>query len=89
MALGTGDPETRSVRDRSGLGTLWGTIPVFLLDDEELEVVMRDCAHYEKTNRTMSYRVNSKIISLAEVVCATDGCNRPRPGELGVLAAPS
>ncbi|KAM7332904.1 hypothetical protein ACRRTK_006224 [Alexandromys fortis] len=49
-------------------------------DDEELEVEIRDCAHYEKTNRTMSYRVNSKIISLSEIVCATDGCNRPRPG---------
>ncbi|ERE46431.1 urokinase plasminogen activator surface receptor [Cricetulus griseus] len=48
-------------------------------DDNELELEMRDCAHYEKTNRTMSYRVNSKIISLAEVVCATDVCNRPRP----------
>lgn len=53
-------------------------------DDEELEVVMRDCAHYEKTNRTMSYRVNSKIISLAEVVCATDVCNKPRPGARGI-----
>ncbi|XP_027286952.1 urokinase plasminogen activator surface receptor isoform X2 [Cricetulus griseus] len=53
-------------------------------DDNELELEMRDCAHYEKTNRTMSYRVNSKIISLAEVVCATDVCNRPRPGARGV-----
>lgn len=53
-------------------------------DDDELEVVTRDCAHYEKTNRTMSYRVNSKIISLAEVVCATDLCNRPRPGARGL-----
>ncbi|XP_049983060.1 urokinase plasminogen activator surface receptor isoform X2 [Alexandromys fortis] len=53
-------------------------------DDEELEVEIRDCAHYEKTNRTMSYRVNSKIISLSEIVCATDGCNRPRPGGRGI-----
>ncbi|KAL1769559.1 urokinase plasminogen activator surface receptor isoform X1 [Sigmodon hispidus] len=52
-------------------------------DDDELEIVMRDCAHFEKTNRTMSYRVGSKIISLAEVVCATDICNRPRPGARG------
>ncbi|XP_036037148.1 urokinase plasminogen activator surface receptor [Onychomys torridus] len=53
-------------------------------DDHELEVVVRDCTHYEKTNRTMSYRVNSKIISLAETVCATDVCNRPRPGVRGL-----
>ncbi|OBS82480.1 hypothetical protein A6R68_23534, partial [Neotoma lepida] len=53
-------------------------------DDNELEVVMRDCAHYEKTNRTMSYRVDSKIISLAEIVCATDLCNRPKPGARGL-----
>ncbi|CAH7385592.1 urokinase plasminogen activator surface receptor isoform X1 [Phodopus roborovskii] len=53
-------------------------------DNGELEVVMTDCANYERTNRTMSYRVNSKIISLAEVMCATDVCNRPRPGARGV-----
>ncbi|XP_021484924.2 urokinase plasminogen activator surface receptor isoform X2 [Meriones unguiculatus] len=33
----------------------------------------------EKTNRTMSYRVGSKIVSLAETVCPGDLCNRPRP----------
>ncbi|XP_060222361.1 urokinase plasminogen activator surface receptor isoform X5 [Meriones unguiculatus] len=48
-------------------------------DDEELTVVTRGCAHREKTNRTMSYRVGSKIVSLAETVCPGDLCNRPRP----------
>lgn len=83
VVLGLGDPETLSVVGWSGLGTEAAS----LTDDNELELEMRDCAHYEKTNRTMSYRVNSKIISLAEVVCATDVCNRPRPGESGVLLA--
>ncbi|MEJ1286267.1 plasminogen activator urokinase receptor [Cricetulus griseus] len=80
VVLGLGDPETLSVVGWSGLGTEAAS----LTDDNELELEMRDCAHYEKTNRTMSYRVNSKIISLAEVVCATDVCNRPRPGARGV-----
>ena len=31
----------------------------------------------------------SMIISLTETVCATNLCNRPRPGESGVLATPS
>ncbi|XP_055460078.1 urokinase plasminogen activator surface receptor-like, partial [Psammomys obesus] len=48
-------------------------------DDEELTVVTRGCTHREKTNRTMSYRVGSAIVSLAETVCAGDLCNRPRP----------
>ncbi|XP_051017975.1 urokinase plasminogen activator surface receptor [Acomys russatus] len=52
-------------------------------DDDELEVVTRGCAHTEKTNRTMSYRMGSSIISLAETVCATNLCNRPRPGARG------
>ncbi|XP_021024194.1 urokinase plasminogen activator surface receptor [Mus caroli] len=52
-------------------------------DDGELEVVTRSCAHSEKTNRTMSYRMGSMIISLTETVCATNLCNRPRPGVRG------
>ncbi|EDL24335.1 plasminogen activator, urokinase receptor, isoform CRA_a [Mus musculus] len=52
-------------------------------DDRELEVVTRGCAHSEKTNRTMSYRMGSMIISLTETVCATNLCNRPRPGARG------
>uniref|UniRef100_A0A8I6AVK8 Urokinase plasminogen activator surface receptor n=1 Tax=Rattus norvegicus TaxID=10116 RepID=A0A8I6AVK8_RAT len=52
-------------------------------DAEELEVVTRGCAHKEKTNRTMSYRMGSVIVSLTETVCATNLCNRPRPGARG------
>ncbi|XP_020027711.1 urokinase plasminogen activator surface receptor isoform X2 [Castor canadensis] len=47
--------------------------------EEELEVVERGCAHPEKTNRTLSYRTDSQIISLTENVCAGNLCNRPRP----------
>lgn len=48
---------------------------------EELEVVERGCAHPEKTNRTMSYRLGMQIITLTEAVCGSDLCNRPSPGE--------
>lgn len=48
---------------------------------EELEVVERGCAHPEKTNRTMSYRIGMQIISLTETVCESNMCNQPRPGE--------
>ncbi|XP_023374748.1 urokinase plasminogen activator surface receptor [Otolemur garnettii] len=44
---------------------------------EELEVVERGCAHSEKTNRTMSYRTGSQIITLTESVCGSDLCNQP------------
>ncbi|XP_039105877.1 urokinase plasminogen activator surface receptor [Hyaena hyaena] len=47
---------------------------------DELEVVERGCAHPEKSNRTMSYRMGMQIITLTETVCGTDLCNRPRPG---------
>ncbi|XP_022347538.1 urokinase plasminogen activator surface receptor isoform X4 [Enhydra lutris kenyoni] len=47
---------------------------------EELEVVERGCAHPEKSNRTMSYRTGTQIITLTEALCATDLCNRPSPG---------
>ncbi|XP_036284636.1 urokinase plasminogen activator surface receptor isoform X4 [Pipistrellus kuhlii] len=46
----------------------------------ELEVVETDCAHPEKTNRTMSYRVGMQVITLTETVCGFDLCNRPSPG---------
>ncbi|XP_006901134.1 PREDICTED: urokinase plasminogen activator surface receptor [Elephantulus edwardii] len=45
---------------------------------ENLNVVQRGCAHPEKTNRTLSYRTGWKIITLMEVVCGTDLCNRPQ-----------
>uniref|UniRef100_M3Y5H3 Urokinase plasminogen activator surface receptor n=1 Tax=Mustela putorius furo TaxID=9669 RepID=M3Y5H3_MUSPF len=47
---------------------------------EELEVVERGCAHPEKSNRTMSYRTGTQIITLTEALCATDLCNQPSPG---------
>ncbi|XP_015416380.1 PREDICTED: LOW QUALITY PROTEIN: urokinase plasminogen activator surface receptor [Myotis davidii] len=50
-------------------------------EGEELEVVETDCAHPEKTNRTMSYRIGMQIITLTEAVCGFDLCNRPNPGE--------
>ncbi|XP_054566959.1 urokinase plasminogen activator surface receptor isoform X1 [Eptesicus fuscus] len=46
----------------------------------ELEVVETDCAHPEKTNRTMSYRIGMQVITLTEAVCGFDLCNRPSPG---------
>ncbi|XP_036131864.1 urokinase plasminogen activator surface receptor isoform X1 [Molossus molossus] len=49
-------------------------------EDEELEVVETGCAHSEKTNRTMSYRTGMKIITLTEIMCGSDLCNRPNPG---------
>ncbi|XP_006142092.1 urokinase plasminogen activator surface receptor isoform X4 [Tupaia chinensis] len=52
---------------------------------EELEVVERGCAHPEKTNRTMSYRVGMQIITLTESVCAFNFCNRPSPGRAPVF----
>ncbi|XP_017658383.1 urokinase plasminogen activator surface receptor isoform X2 [Nannospalax galili] len=52
--------------------------------DDELELVTRGCAHSEKTNRTMSYRMGTTIISLRETVCSTNLCNRPRPGGRGL-----
>jgi plasminogen activator (urokinase receptor) len=57
------------------------TKDAFLTREEELEVVERGCAHPEKTNRTLSYRTDSQIISLTENVCAGNLCNRPRPGK--------
>ncbi|XP_077888070.1 urokinase plasminogen activator surface receptor isoform X1 [Ictidomys tridecemlineatus] len=50
---------------------VWGS-------EEELEVVERGCAHSEKTNRTMSYRTSSQIISLTETVCGFNLCNQPK-----------
>uniref|UniRef100_A0A8C9PH59 Plasminogen activator, urokinase receptor n=1 Tax=Spermophilus dauricus TaxID=99837 RepID=A0A8C9PH59_SPEDA len=50
-------------------------------DEEELEVVERGCTHSEKTNRTMSYRTGSQIISLTETVCGFNLCNQPKSGE--------
>ncbi|XP_036774160.2 urokinase plasminogen activator surface receptor isoform X1 [Manis pentadactyla] len=52
---------------------------------EELEVVERGCAHPEKTNRTMSYRIGMQIISLTETVCESNMCNQPRPGRAPVF----
>ncbi|ELK33746.1 Urokinase plasminogen activator surface receptor [Myotis davidii] len=52
-------------------------------EGEELEVVETDCAHPEKTNRTMSYRIGMQIITLTEAVCGFDLCNRPNPGSPG------
>ncbi|XP_012862188.2 urokinase plasminogen activator surface receptor [Echinops telfairi] len=46
---------------------------------EEQEVVVRGCAHPEKTTRSMSYRTGSQIITLTETVCESDLCNRPSP----------
>ncbi|KAM9225251.1 urokinase plasminogen activator surface receptor isoform 2-T3 [Dugong dugon] len=50
--------------------------------EEELEKVERGCAHPEKTNRTMSYRTGSQIITLTETICASDLCNKPKPGRI-------
>ncbi|KFO33614.1 urokinase plasminogen activator surface receptor isoform X1 [Fukomys damarensis] len=55
-------------------------------EEDELEVVERGCAHAEKTNRTMSYRVGPQIISLTETVCGSNMCNRPRPGRARTFA---
>lgn len=49
-------------------------------EGEDLEVVMKDCAHPEKTNRTMSYRIGMQVITLTETVCGSDLCNQPKPG---------
>ncbi|XP_066127984.1 LOW QUALITY PROTEIN: urokinase plasminogen activator surface receptor [Saccopteryx bilineata] len=49
-------------------------------ESEELEVMETGCAHSEKTNRTMSYRIGMQIITLTEAVCGSDLCNRLRPG---------
>lgn len=49
-------------------------------EGENLEVVLKDCAHPEKTNRTMSYRIGMQVITLTETVCGSDLCNRPKPG---------
>lgn len=62
-------------------GSLRGTKDTFLTSEEELEVEERGCAHSEKTNRTMSYRTGSQIISLTETVCGHNLCNQPKPGE--------
>lgn len=62
-------------------GSLWGNKDTFLTDSEELEVVETGCAHPEKTNRTMSYRIGMQIITLTESVCGLDLCNRPNTGE--------
>ncbi|KAG3256193.1 plasminogen activator, urokinase receptor [Ictidomys tridecemlineatus] len=59
-------------------GSLRGTKDTFLTSEEELEVVERGCAHSEKTNRTMSYRTSSQIISLTETVCGFNLCNQPK-----------
>ncbi|XP_023398880.1 urokinase plasminogen activator surface receptor isoform X4 [Loxodonta africana] len=48
-------------------------------EGEELEKVERGCAHPNKTNRTMSYRTGSQIITLTEAVCESDLCNQPKP----------
>ncbi|XP_012589132.1 PREDICTED: urokinase plasminogen activator surface receptor [Condylura cristata] len=45
--------------------------------EDKLEVVERSCAHPEKTNRTMSYRMGMQIITLSETVCGSNLCNRP------------
>ncbi|KAM6223655.1 urokinase plasminogen activator surface receptor [Rhynchocyon petersi] len=42
------------------------------------EVVRRGCAHQLKSNRTMSYRTGSQIITLTETVCDTDLCNQAK-----------
>ncbi|XP_076987728.1 urokinase plasminogen activator surface receptor isoform X2 [Tamandua tetradactyla] len=52
---------------------------------EELEVVERGCAHREKSNRTMSYRIGVQIITLIEAVCASDLCNQLRPGRVSTF----
>ncbi|XP_054566960.1 urokinase plasminogen activator surface receptor isoform X2 [Eptesicus fuscus] len=63
-----------------------GMLPLLLLvqacipEGAELEVVETDCAHPEKTNRTMSYRIGMQVITLTEAVCGFDLCNRPSPG---------
>ncbi|XP_026935547.1 urokinase plasminogen activator surface receptor isoform X1 [Sagmatias obliquidens] len=51
-------------------------------EGDELEVVERGCTHPEKTNRTMSYRTGTQIISLTEAVCGSDLCNKPSPGQV-------
>lgn len=51
-------------------------------DGEELKVVETGCAHPEKTNRTMSYRIGMQIITLTESVCGLDLCNRPNTGRV-------
>ncbi|XP_033700973.1 urokinase plasminogen activator surface receptor isoform X1 [Tursiops truncatus] len=51
-------------------------------EGDELEVVERGCTHPEKTNRTMSYRTGTQIITLTEAVCGSDLCNKPSPGQV-------
>ncbi|KAM9631881.1 urokinase plasminogen activator surface receptor isoform 2-T2 [Trichechus inunguis] len=55
---------------------------IWEVGEEELEKVERGCAHPEKTNRTMSYRTGSQIITLTEAICASDLCNKPKPGRI-------
>ncbi|KAM4825740.1 urokinase plasminogen activator surface receptor [Thomomys bottae] len=50
--------------------------------DDDMEEVIRGCAHPDKTNRTMSYRVKEQVISLWETVCGSNLCNRPRSGRV-------
>eukprot|EP00070_Physeter_catodon_P026599 XP_028333493.1 urokinase plasminogen activator surface receptor isoform X2 [Physeter catodon] len=52
---------------------------------DELEVVERGCTHPEKTNRTMSYRTGTQIITLTEAVCGSDLCNQPSPGQVSTF----
>nr|XP_045366728.1 LOW QUALITY PROTEIN: urokinase plasminogen activator surface receptor [Camelus bactrianus] len=59
--------------------SLWSDKETSLTGDEELEVVERGCAHPEKTNRTMSYRIDMQIITLTEFICGSNLCNRPKP----------
>ncbi|XP_045434152.1 urokinase plasminogen activator surface receptor isoform X2 [Pipistrellus kuhlii] len=66
------------VRGMLPLLLLW--VPACIPEGAELEVVETDCAHPEKTNRTMSYRVGMQVITLTETVCGFDLCNRPSPG---------
>ncbi|XP_029097595.1 urokinase plasminogen activator surface receptor isoform X2 [Monodon monoceros] len=54
-------------------------------EGDELEVVERGCTHPEKTNRTMSYRTGTQIITLTEAVCGSDLCNQPSPGQVSTF----
>ncbi|XP_065755253.1 urokinase plasminogen activator surface receptor isoform X2 [Phocoena phocoena] len=54
-------------------------------EGDELEVVERGCTHPEKTNRTMSYRTGTQIITLTEAVCGSDMCNQPSPGQVSTF----
>lgn len=64
-----------------GFGSLRDTEETFFTVDEELEMVEKGCAHTEKSNRTMSYRMGSEIISLTETVCGSNLCNKPTRSE--------